>query len=238
MLQLLEERKTRRGGGVLWERLALEAHRLRVVTLVGAGGKTTLLYALAREAAALGLTVCVTTTTHMMRHLGLPKGRVYQVGQDLPEGKIGLLLPIAECAAEADLVLVEGDGAHELPLKAPGEQEPVIPPESGAVICVAGLSALGEPIERVCHRTAQVCALLGKSPQESVTAADVATILASDRGGRKGVPPGAFYRCALNQAETPLRRQGAAEIIAALEKQHILAAETAFTEGERDGCWF
>ena len=40
--------------------------------LVGAGGKTSTLYALARQAADSGRTVVVTTTTHILRHPGLP----------------------------------------------------------------------------------------------------------------------------------------------------------------------
>ena len=43
------------------------------MTLVGGGGKTTLLYALARQAVDAGYTVAVTTTTHILPHPGLPR---------------------------------------------------------------------------------------------------------------------------------------------------------------------
>ena len=56
----------------IWEKLRLEPERHRVVALVGAGGKTSTLYALAREARAAGLTVIVTTTTHIRPHPRLP----------------------------------------------------------------------------------------------------------------------------------------------------------------------
>lgn len=53
----------------LWDALGLAP--AGVVTLVGAGGKTTLAHALADEAAAAGAAVLLTTTTHMEREPGL-----------------------------------------------------------------------------------------------------------------------------------------------------------------------
>ena len=50
----------------LWSGLRLDMDRHRAVTLVGGGGKTTTMYALAREAREAGKRVIVTTTTHIM----------------------------------------------------------------------------------------------------------------------------------------------------------------------------
>ena len=47
----------------LWERLSLDMDRHRLLALVGGGGKTTNMYALAKEARDAGKTVVVTTTT-------------------------------------------------------------------------------------------------------------------------------------------------------------------------------
>ena len=52
----------------LWSDLHLDMDRHRAVTLVGGGGKTTTMYALAREAREAGKRVIVTTTTHIMPH--------------------------------------------------------------------------------------------------------------------------------------------------------------------------
>ena len=52
----------------IWEKLGLDMDRHRMVALVGAGGKTSTMYALARQAADSGRTVVVTTTTHIMPH--------------------------------------------------------------------------------------------------------------------------------------------------------------------------
>jgi len=43
-------------------------------------------------------------------------------------------------------LLIEADGSHGLPLKAPAEQEPPIPEFTDHVIVVAGVSAFGKPI--------------------------------------------------------------------------------------------
>lgn len=51
----------------LSERLGLCPGRERIVSIVGAGGKTTLMYALAGEYARRGLRVGAGTTTHILR---------------------------------------------------------------------------------------------------------------------------------------------------------------------------
>ena len=55
----------------LWDKLGLDMDHHRVIALVGGGGKTTTMYALAREAREAGKTVIVTTTTHILPHPAL-----------------------------------------------------------------------------------------------------------------------------------------------------------------------
>lgn len=234
----------------IWQRLDLDPASHRLVTLVGGGGKTTLLYALARQALDRGRTVAVTTTTHMLPHPALvltarpdrallAARRVVMAGALLPSGKMtGGPCP-AELLAVADVVLVEGDGAKHLPLKAPEAWEPVIPERSDAVIAVAGLDAVGQAIQAVCHRPQRVALLLGKPLQAPVTAADVALLLAHPQGGRKQVPPSAAFRCVLNQADDPARRAAGAAVVTRLRQDGIQATVTSFGQEERGGlCWF
>ena len=159
----------------LWRRLALDPAAHRLVTLVGGGGKTTLLYALARQAVDAGYTVAVTTTTHILPHPGLPRSerptrallearRAATVGTVGEKGKLTGPENPAALLDLAGVVLVEGDGANRLPLKAPEEWEPVIPPESRAVLAVAGLDAVGRPIGETCHRPDRAAALVDKPP--------------------------------------------------------------------------
>lgn len=235
----------------LWAALSLDPEVHRCVTLVGGGGKTTTLYALAHEALLGGKTVVVTTTTHIMPHPALP---LTGETADLPPllarrgiatlgvrqgGKLTGSGPLSDALAAADVVLVEGDGARLHPLKAPADHEPVIPPESGAVIAVAGLDALGQPIGSVCHRPERVCALLGQDMDHRVTAADMALLLSHPLGGRKGVTASMAFRCLLNKADDETRRRGAGEIVSLLALRQIPCTVTHYSEEERGGaCWF
>ena len=161
----------------IWEQLGLDMARHRMVALVGAGGKTSTLYALARQAADSGRTVVVTTTTHILRHPGLPlveeptperlraalEGHgVVTVGTVFRGDKLSGAGTPEELRRAADVVLVEADGAKRLPLKAPAEYEPVIPPCADAVAAVAGMDAVGQAVGAVCHRCAP-CWARGRS---------------------------------------------------------------------------
>ena len=90
---------------------------------------------------------------------------------------------------------------RDRPIKAPATHEPVIPPASALVVAVAGLSALGRPLDEVCHRPELAAALLGCSPSKTVSAEDCLRLLLSPEGGAKGLPRGASFSLLLNQAD-------------------------------------
>ncbi len=142
----------------------------------------------------------VTTTTHILRHPGLPlveeptperlraalEGHgVVTVGTVFRGDKLSGAGTPEELRRAADVVLVEADGAKRLPLKAPAEYEPVIPPCADAVAAVAGMDAVGQAVGAVCHRPERVCALLGAGAEHVLTPEDVALLLASP-GGAEG----------------------------------------------------
>ena len=236
----------------LWEQLNLDMDRHRVVTLVGGGGKTSLMYALAHQARTHSRTVIVTTSTHIMPHPGIfltdnPEPAnltacvrlhgIITLGTMARADKLSGIGDMQACRQAADVVLVEGDGAKLRPLKAPAAHEPVIPPLTDAVVAVAGMDSVGRPIRDICHRVEQVCALLGKAPDALVEEEDVARILSSFEGSRKGVAPYMAFRCVLNKAD--VNPDAARRIAARLYGLGIQAAVTSFQEKERGGlCWF
>lgn len=236
----------------IWTELGSDPARCGLVALVGGGGKTTTLWALAHEAALAGRTVLVTATTHMMPLPGVPlthdPGRLPELFRNCPvvllgrwdaPHKITSPLPPEALRGLADVVLAEADGARNLPLKAPADHEPVIPPNADAVVAVAGLDALGRPIEEVCHRIERVTAILSKNSSQTVTEADMACLLAHPQGGRKGVPAGAEFRCLLNKADTPQLRERGLAIQKLLAAEGIFAAVHTYSKEERGGtCWF
>ncbi len=143
----------------------------RIVSICGAGGKTTLMYSLAREAAAAEK-VSVFTTTHILRpqepdvDVLIPfrqpeclqcweNGRIACTGT-VSEKEDKLTAPREEAYRfvldRSDAVFIEADGAKRLPLKYPAAWEPVIPKETTHIVAVAGLSALGKPADEIVHR--------------------------------------------------------------------------------------
>lgn len=213
-----------------------------IVSIVGAGGKTTLMHMLALLYAQMGGRVIVTTTTHILRpvqyktartvtqlHRLLESSRIAAAGMDAPEGKLQMsdCMSMADYRAAADLVLVEADGAKHYPCKVPRETEPVIPKESDIVIGVAGMDALGQPLSKACFRIEQAKALLGVSEEHLLTEADMAKILLSDRGTRKNVGDRAYY-IVLNKCRDAALRERAGLVRRMLEEageRHVMCLD-------------
>ncbi|MCP5101477.1 MAG: putative selenium-dependent hydroxylase accessory protein YqeC, partial [Chloroflexi bacterium] len=156
---------------------AFDLQAKAIVSIVGGGGKTTLLFALAK---ALPGRVVITTTTRIFaaqmklapavvtfQHGNAAKfdqlvgealaqhGRLLITGAVIGDKAHGVPpdLPVQLLArADVDFVVVEADGSRMRPIKAPAAHEPVIPPESTHVIPVIGIDALDKPIVDVAHR--------------------------------------------------------------------------------------
>ncbi len=87
-------------------------------------------------------------------------------------------------------IVVEADGARGLWLKAPAENEPVIPPCATVVCVLANLQALGRPLDgRVAHRPERIAALAGTAEGQLITPRVLADTLSHPQGGLKGIPP-------------------------------------------------
>ena len=154
-----------------------------VTSVIGSGGKTSLLAALARE---LSGTVVLTTTTHILPFEGMPllvsptasdvraalsESRIICVGsRDEKNGKlVAPSLGIDALATLAGYVIVEADGARRLPLKAHAPWEPVIPACSNRTILVFGASGIGNPVREKVHRPELFCELAGCAPDDLAT---------------------------------------------------------------------
>ena len=219
-----------------------------VVSLVGGGGKTTLLYAMAALCARKGWKTLATTTTHILQPTGgvwaqtdaelralWERGRFGVVGTAAPDGK--LTVPpqksLARWMAQADIVLIEADGAKRMPCKAPAAHEPVLLPQSDLVLAVAGASALGKPLKDVCFRAELAAALLGVPEDASLTPALLAKLLASEAGGRKAVGSRPFT-AVINQVDTDACRQLAGQTARLLTDRYgVPCVLTSLEEGER-----
>ncbi len=193
---------------------ALELGPHELIALVGGGGKTTVLFALARQLAG---TILLTTTTKMSRErtdgfevrIGPSDGelertlvehrRVLAWGAAAGHKAIGVAANRCDRWFDlADHVVVEADGSRQRPFKAPGPFEPVLPRRTTTALVCVGANAFGRVIADQCHRPLRVAALAGCSPGERLTPPRAARVLLSDRGGRKGIPAGARFVVLLN----------------------------------------
>ena len=190
----------------LLDRLGLGGREL--VSIVGAGGKTTIMGILAEELGSGGASVILTTTTKMgaeqvtepvcwsddpaVVERDLVPGKPLLVLTGAANSKVTGLDPDAVdalfLATTVDDVLVEADGARSLSIKAPADHEPVIPRLSTTVIVVMGADAFVNPLETVAHRVDRITALTGLTGDDVLTHEDAATILLNPNGGLKAIP--------------------------------------------------
>ena len=213
------------------------AEKGHIVSLVGGGGKTTLLYAMADHCARKGWQVLVTTTTHIRQPAACyapddaaltalwQAGRYAVIGTPAENGKLTLPPP--------QLLRRMAQGAKHYPCKVPAAHEPVLLPHSDIVLALAGLSALDRPLREVCFRYDTIRPqFLAAAPDAPLTPPVLAQLLASTQGGRKAVGDRQFY-AVLNQADTPELQQQGIQIQQLLRQHGIKCVLTHFEEEER-----
>lgn len=203
-----------------------------VISLVGAGGKTSLMYRLSHELLRAGDTVLTTTTTRIYEPLPTQSSCVLVADSitDLlaeaeghieehphitmardrssEEGKlIGVAPETVDAIRDSGLfrwIIVEADGAAGRPLKAPADHEPVVPESTTVVIGLAGLSGLGQPVnERWVFRPHRFAEVTGVHYNENVTEAAIARAFSHKNGIFKNTSGRVMRAVFLNQAERP-----------------------------------
>ena len=178
-----------------------------MISIVGAGGKTSLMKRLRDELVSLGFKVVVTTSTHILYEPDEP----FDSGEDIEKvkrimdehgyivigkknessatGTVKLSSPGPEalCALRdiCDVMLIEADGARRKSIKVPAEHEPVIYPWTDLVISVAGAGAIGRRIEDVAYRPEEFASFLGKETSDELSADDLMLIATSEKALRK-----------------------------------------------------
>ena len=198
-----------------------------VVSLIGGGGKSSIMYALAEELSLSGAKVILTTTTKIMLpthgsvnrliisneqgiinqlRQGIAPGEVIAVGGGVSGGKLlGIAPELVDSLSElalADYILVEADGSARRPLKASAAHEPVIPQSSTVVLAICGIDALDVPLtDEYFHRVAEISAICGLPPHAVMDSEAIAAVMFSEVGGRKNVPRGAHWLPVINKID-------------------------------------
>lgn len=213
--------------------------RAPIISLVGGGGKTTCVMAMASECRQKEIRAVVATTTHMQ----MPYDELMLNTEDMQafydlmerEGQVWLgkrLDPLFQdprmvkhksrslgtqfvrrvCAESTFPVFIEADGARCLPCKVPADHEPVIVPETTHVLNVYGMDTLGRSFAETVFRPELACTLAGKSLSDPVEKEDILRLALDARGGRKDVLPDMHYQVILNKADTALQVEEALDI--------------------------
>jgi molybdenum cofactor cytidylyltransferase len=204
---------------------ALRVNSSQCVAFIGAGGKTTAMFQLARQ---LPPPVIITATSHLGAwQLGLADQYIITESpaplEKLEHGLKGVILITGEmdgdrtkpininllnwlkgfCDYHSIPLLIEADGSRGRPLKAWAEHEPSIPNFVELVVQVVGLSGLGKTLnEENVHRPEIFSRLSGLHVGESITSEPLVQILTSPEGGLKNIPANARRVLLLNQADT------------------------------------
>jgi len=217
-----------------------------VVCLVGAGGKTSLMYRLARELTSAGDSVLTTTTTKIqtpgrfqaetvvispfkdaivsqagrfrVRNFHFTAAAERLGSQDKLKGYPPEFIDDIWRQGLFRWILVEADGAAGRSLKAPAGHEPVIPSCTAWVVGIVGLDAAAKTLdERWVFRADIFAKLTGLAPGRKVSAAAIASSLTDPRGIFKGRPGRADSYVFLNKAETETAIQNGRQVVKVIQ---------------------
>lgn len=212
-----------------------------VVSFVGAGGKTTSMFQLARELSENHRVVTTTTTRLAESQITLAPFVIRVQGQNYARALVDLRKALKEqshvlvvsaqteddkvlgvdplfidqivALDQVDHVLIEADGARLKDLKAPSEHEPLIPTSTTLLVPVVGLNVLGKPLdEQYVHRVDHVTALTHVEPGTQVDEDLIVRLTLDEKGGMKNRPWHAPAIPLLNQVVTDAHLQAARAI--------------------------
>jgi probable selenium-dependent hydroxylase accessory protein YqeC len=215
--------------GFLIEALGIQARE--VISLVGAGGKTTLMFRLAKELLLSGKKVVTTTTTKILepasgetsslfidpdeekikdfvwRHLD-QYHHITVALERLERGKLKGISPdlVNELwsSYEIDTIIIEADGAAGRPIKAPREKEPVIPSSTTLVVAMLGVDGMERKLsEENVFQAERVSKMTGIPIGENLTDEAMAILMTHPQGLFKGTPSSARVVSFLNKVDIP-----------------------------------
>ena len=212
-----------------------------VISIVGAGGKTALMFRLARELSKDGGRVLTTTTTKIYmptrrqssfvmvsesaETIAKQARELFKLSAHVSAGRAILHLHNKLKGFKPETIdslwqsgvfrwiIVEADGAAGRPLKAPSSHEPVIPKSTQWLIGVVGLDAVGKPLtHKWAFRPQLVSKISGLAIGAAIKEKTIAAVLTDKMGIMKNSPPQALRFAFLNQANSIERLEIAQKI--------------------------
>jgi probable selenium-dependent hydroxylase accessory protein YqeC len=210
---------------------SLDLRAREVISLVGAGGKTTLMFRLAKELLLAGKKVVTATTTKIMepsseetpclfvqsdeeklkqlalqhidqfRHITLARERIESMKL---KGISPDLVSLLCNSPEIDMMIIEADGAAGRPVKAPREWEPVIPSHTTLVIGLLGVDGVGKELnEENLFQAERISQLTGIPMGGKMTCGGMAILMVHPQGIFKGAPHSSRRVAFINKVDVP-----------------------------------
>jgi molybdenum cofactor cytidylyltransferase len=197
-----------------------------LVSIVGGGGKTSLLFDLL--SALPGRNVATTTTRIFAAQIQQAE---FVLSTEAPgwereltaDARAALLIgPVrgdkahgvepgvpGQLFARPDVasVIVEADGSRMLPVKAPAEHEPVVAPETTLLVAVAGIDCLAGPLRDTAHRPELVAEIVDADLAAPLSPRSLGRLLAHPAGGLKACPASARAVVLINKVESDAERE-------------------------------
>jgi probable selenium-dependent hydroxylase accessory protein YqeC len=215
--------------GSLAEALGIKTRE--VISLVGAGGKTTLMFRLARELWLSGKKVVTTTTTKILEPMPEETGSLFVDSDEkkikdfvrrhtdscrhvtvaterLESRKLKGISPslVDELWRDSgiDAIIVEADGAAGRPVKAPRENEPVLPASTTLVVGILGVDGTelvlnGENV----FQPERISKITGIPVGQRLTGEAMAILMTHSEGVLKGVLASSRVVAFLNKVDIP-----------------------------------
>jgi len=185
------------------------------LALVGAGGKTSLLFALAGRLLNKKVIISATTKIHYDEASSFKKpictlqepdwkkrlesclkweNQAVLISEMMDTGKVkGISSSLADelfCEKGIDYLVLEADGAAGRPVKAPAAKEPVIPFSVTKVVAVMGLDVINQPFHREnVFRQKEFRKITGIKPGEKIVPERLLSLFIDPRGLFKNTPP-------------------------------------------------
>jgi probable selenium-dependent hydroxylase accessory protein YqeC len=187
-----------------FEFLGLDIDKKTIITVIGSGGKTTVISEMAQEAVKNGKTALIMTTTKIYipkdnNALTIFNGSILEeIRPKKPSIIYGGRLDsnfeklTGFCNQDLnkicrnpciDFIFIEGDGSAGRPIKAHRDYEPVVPDYSDLLIAVMGLNALNQEINaKNVHRVDDFIHRIKKKMNRKISSDDMVDIIIHSEG--------------------------------------------------------
>ncbi len=235
----------------------IELEKKDIISFVGAGGKTTMMFKLAEEL-AVNNKVLVTTTTkiyiplkdkydfictnkkRLTKYIDMNKNGIYILGLGInKENKIlGLSnKELDKLSPHFDYILIEADGSKEKQLKGWNEFEPVIYKKTTKTVGVIDIQALGMGInEDKVHRSKIFCKITGAQEGDIVKLEHLLKLITHPLGLFKGAQGEKILY--INKVEEPTHLTLAEQLVKEINSKNKKLLNSAFIGSLKNDIFF